>query len=174
MTFLEVLGWIVRQDILDIRSRSAFGILLCGVLIGVIVSVIAFVNFRIGENEPDVFSMSYQDLVVILLMVATFVVGVVVPLAGFFAFAFFRRDVRQKTEELIKEEMKEGGKLGLAMEAATNKAFEDEQGVVRQFLVGIVKKEVERQTSKTLNVPTDDFGNEQDEYGDVGVPKEGK
>ena len=118
--------------------------------------------------------MSYQDLVVILLMVATFVVGVVVPLAGVFAFVFFRRDIMQKTEELIEEEMKEKGKLRLAMEFATSKAIEDEQGVVRQFLVGIVKKEVELQTSKTLNASIGEFGNEQDEYGDVIVPKESK
>ena len=164
----------MRQDIIDIRSRSAFGILLCGILVGVIVSVVAFLNLRFGENEPDVFSMSYQDLVVILLMVATFVVGVVVPLAGVFAFVFFRRDIMQKTEELIEEEMKEKGKLRLAMEFATSKAIEDEQGVVRQFLVGIVKKEVELQTSKTLNASIGEFGNEQDEYGDVIVPKESK
>ncbi len=118
--------------------------------------------------------MNYQDVLVIIMTAATFFLGVIIPLGGIFAFVFFKRDIRQKTEDFIKEEMEEKGKLRSAMEAATNKAIEDEQGVVRQFLVDIVKKEVERQTSKTLNVPTDDFGNEQDEYGDVVVPKEGK
>jgi membrane-bound ClpP family serine protease len=174
VTFLEVLGWVVRQDILDIRSRSAFGILLCGALVGVIGSIIAVLKLNVLKGGLDVTPMNYQDVLVIIMTAATFFLGVIIPLAGIFAFVFFRRDIRQKTEELIEEEMKEKGKLRSAMEAATNKAIEDEQGVVRQFLVDIVKKEVERQTSKTLNVPTDDFGNEQDEYGDVVAPKEGK
>ena len=111
MTFLEVLDWVVKQDILDIRSRSAFGILLCGVLIGVIVSVVAFAKLKLSENELGLPLMNYQDVLVVIMTAATFFLGVIIPLAGIFAFVLVRKDVTFKVEELVNNEMLETGKL---------------------------------------------------------------
>ena len=122
--------------------------------------------------------MSFESLASIMLAVAAIVVGVVLPLAGIFAFGFLRSDVKHKTEEFMANEIQKG-KFHKQVEDAINSALKDEDGVLRQYInssvtgaveARIAVSQIEAQNTTTLRKQIE-WGNEADEHGDLPRPR---
>jgi hypothetical protein len=172
----------VRQR--DLQATSVFGSVLCGALIGSILTSLLLLKLEIIPNGDKQGHMTFESLASIMLGVAAIVVGIILPLAGFFAFGFLRNDVKHKTEDFINDEIMHG-KIHSRLEEAIRSnqklvvdeirsTFSDEQGLVRQYINSSVKEAFESLKAESqisdqnarAYTRKDDWGNEADDYGE--------
>jgi hypothetical protein len=173
----------------DLSGIHVFGIVLCGFLLGTIVAGPLMARLEFVPSGEKTSQMSFESLASIMLGVAAIVVGVVLPLAGIFAFGFLRNDVKHKTEDFISDDILKG-RIHTRLEEAilatrnlvvdeTRSTFADEQGLVRQYISASVKEAFEtlraeaqiNDQNKILTDKKEEWGFEADEYGDKPTSK---
>jgi hypothetical protein len=167
----------------DLQASSVFGIILCGALIGTIFTCLILLKLEIIPSGDKQGQMTFEGLASLMLGVAAIVVGVVLPLAGIFAFVFLQKDVLHKAEQYLANEIRIG-KIREQVEVAINSALKDENGVLRQYMSSAVSEavdakiaelQIETQNAKTptnSNVSSDlggkvEWGYEADEHGEL-------
>jgi hypothetical protein len=160
----------VHQPQRDLEGATVFGTLMCGFLLGFVVAGLVLLKLQAVPSENGQVKMSFESLASIMLGVAAIVVGIIVPLAGVFAFVFLRGDIKYRTEEFISQQIKEG-EFNRQVEKAISDALKDEQGILRQYIASAVEEEIAAQKAAG-QLETTDWGFEADEYGDE--PKKGE
>ena len=118
----------------------------------------------IVKGQPGIIPMTYHDLVVIVLAAATFVVGVIVPLAGVFGFILLRRDLIDKAKEHLNDEMKENGELRIAIGRAVTETTKIDMANVRKLIAEVLKERTPHIDAEQAE--TKEWGDETTEYGD--------
>ncbi|MBK1870621.1 hypothetical protein [Taklimakanibacter albus] len=151
----------------DLTHSAVFGTISCGVLIGFVSACLVLPrgNF-FGET------MNSGEVIALVLGALTLVVGVVIPLAGIFAFVFARREALDKANECIVDAMKDGGELSVAANKTIQSAISDEQGTIRAYIDRAIDEKIRAQLAQ-LRVQRGDaiWGNEADEYGETASTK---
>ena len=174
----------------DLTGIDAFGIVLCGFMVGAVVAGPLMARLELVPSGDNVSHMTYESLASIMLGVAAIVVGVILPLAGIFAFGFLRNDVKHKTEDFISDDILKGlihKRLEESILATRNlvvdetrSTFADEQGLVRQYISASVKEAFEalkaeaqiNDQNKNLTGKKEEWGFEADEYGEKPISKD--
>jgi hypothetical protein len=167
----------------DLQATSVFGSVLCGALVGSIFTGLMLLKLEIIPSGDKQDQMTFEGLASIMLGVAAIVVGIVLPLAGIFAFVFLQKDVVHKAELFLSNEI-EKGKFREQVESAINSALKDDGGVLRQYMSSAVSdavdakiaaRQIENQNAKSQVEPSPisasrnkiEWGNEADEHGDL-------
>ena len=122
--------------------------------------------------------MTFENLASIMLGVAAIVVGIVLPLAGGFAFVFLRGDIKYKVKKFISKQIKKG-RIHRQVEDVINSALKDEEGILRQYINAGVREaiaaqnataQIEAQNAAQLGGKIE-WGYEADEHGEEPRPK---
>jgi hypothetical protein len=176
----------------DLSGIYVFGIVLCGFLLGAIVTGPVMARLELIPSGDKISHMSFESFASIMLGVAAIVVGIILPLAGIFAFGFLRNDVKHKTEDFISDDILKGHihrRLEEAILATQNlvvdetrSIFADEQGLVRQFISASVKEAFEaikaeaqiNYQNKFLTDKKEEWGFEADDYGEKPISRDSK
>lgn len=151
----------------DLTHSATFGAISCGALIGFIVACITIPR---GNLIGD--AMNSAETTAFVLGALTLVVGVILPLAGIFAFIFARRDALDRANECIVNAMKDGGELNIAANKSIQTAITDEQGTIRAYIDKAIDEKIRAQLAQ-LRVERGDpiWGDEADEYGETTSTK---
>jgi hypothetical protein len=173
----------------DLSGIHVFGIVLCGFLLGAIVAGPVMARLELIPNGDKLSHMSFESFASIMLGVAAIVVGIVLPLAGIFAFGFLRSDLKHQAEEYISNDILKGH-INRKLEEAINSinermteeirsTFNDQQGVVRQYIDFAVSEAKQSEiagmqvNAENAAVASDsvEWGYEADEYGEKPISK---
>lgn len=174
----------------DLSGIHVFGIVLCGCLLGAIVTGPIMMRLELIPSGDKLSHMSFESFASIMLGVAAIVVGIILPLAGIFAFGFLRSDLQHQAKVFIENDIL-GGHINRRLEEAIKSnneltkeeirsTFSDEQGLVRQYISASVKEAFEtlkaeeqiNDQNKILTDKKEEWGFEADEYGDKPTSKD--
>ena len=150
------------KKILNIRWPSAFGILGLGTIVGAIICIFLVAKVTLTSGESVEINMEYHDLAAILLTSVAVIVtvfGVIVGILAVFGF----RDIKESAIDSAKDAAVIEVKRQISEDGDPEKVGD---GELRDFIEASVKKAADEIALK-MNGRDQDFGNEDDEYGDV-------